>query len=164
MFDQLLSLVKENAGNDIINNNAIPNERNEEAIETATHSITDSLKGAVQSGNFSDVMNLFNGGNNVSSLPLTQHMQGNFIDKLMQQFGLSNSQAGGIASSIIPNVLGKLVHKTNDPNDKSFDLTSILSQFGGSGFDVSSVLNKLGSGGNNQGGSITDSLKNILGK
>ena len=109
-------------------------------------------------------MNLFNGGNNVSSLPLTQHMQGNLIDKLMQQFGLSNSQAGGIASSIIPNVLGKLVHKTNDPNDKSFDLTSILSQFGGSGFDVSSVLNKLGSGGNNQGGSITDSLKNILGK
>ncbi len=165
MFDQLFSLVKENAGNDIINNNAIPNERNEEAVKTTTHTITDSLKGAVQSGNIADVMNLFNdGGKNVSSLPLSQNMQGNLVDKLMKQFGLSNSQAGGIAASIIPNVLGKLVKKTNDPGDKSFDLSSMLSQFGGANFDVGGVLNKFGLGGNNQGGSITDSLKNILGK
>lgn len=168
MFDQILSLVKEHAGSAIINNNDIPNDKNDAAVETATHSIMDTLKDAVQSGNMSDVMSLFNnGGSNVSSNPLTQNMQGNLIEKLMQKFGLNNSQAGGIASSLIPSVLGKLVHKTNDPNDSSFDLSSILSHFGGSNFDVGSVLSKFGLGGgsnNGQGGGIMDSLKNILGK
>lgn len=164
MFDQLLSLVKENAGSAIINNNAIPNEKNEEAVETTTHSIMDTLKGAVQSGNVSDVMHLFNNSSNIASSPLTQNVQGNLIQRLMQKFGLNTSQAGGIASSIIPTVLSKLVHKTNDPNDKSFDISSMLSHLGGSNFDVGSVLSKFGMGGNNQGSDITDSLKNMFGK
>ena len=164
MFDHLLSLVKENSGSAIINNDAIPNERNDEAVETTTHSIMDTLKSAVQKGNVSDVMQLFHHGSNVSSSPLTQNMQGNLIENLMQKFGLNNAQAGGIASSVIPGVLQKLVHKTNDPNDKSFDLSSMLGHLGGSNFDVGSVLNKFGLGGNNEGGGITDSLKNIFGK
>ncbi|MBS1746983.1 MAG: DUF937 domain-containing protein [Bacteroidetes bacterium] len=168
MFDQILSLVKEHAGSSIIDNKDIPNEQNDAAVETATHSIMDTLKDAVQSGNMSDVMGLFNsGGSNVGSNPLAQNMQGNLVERLMQKFGLSNSQAGGIASSLIPSVLGKLVHKTNDPNDSSFDLSSILSHFGGSNFDVGSVLSKFGLGGgsnNSQGGGIMDSLKNMLGK
>lgn len=164
MFDQLLSLVKENAGSAIINNNAIPDEKNEEAVAATTHSITDILKGAVQSGNVPDVMSLFNNSNNVASSPLAQNMQGNLIERLIQKFGLSNGEAGGIASSIIPIVLGKLVHKTNDPNDKSFDLSSMLSHFGGGNFDVGSVLGKFGMGGNSNGGGISDSLKNMFEK
>lgn len=164
MFEQLLSLVKENAGSAIISNNAIPNERNDEAVETTTHSIVDTLKGSLQSGNISDVMHLFNGNHSVSSSSITQNVQGNLIERLMQKFGLSNSQAGGIASSIIPTVLQKLVHKTNDPNNKSFDLSSILSHLGGSNFDVGSVLNKFGKSNNASGGGLTDSLTNIFGK
>jgi len=165
MFEQLLSLVQENAGTAIIDNDAIPNERNNEAIETATHSISDTFKSAIQSGNVSDVMQMFGGNSsNVSSMPLTQNMHGNLVDNLMNKFGLSNSQAGGIASSILPAVLGNLVHKTNDPADSSFDISSILSNLGGSGFDVGSVLSKFGMGGGSQGGGITDALKNIFGK
>ena len=151
MFDQLLSLVKENAGSTIINNNAIPNDRNNEAVETATHSIIDTLKSKIDSGNVSDVMNLFNHSNNVAASPVTQAAQNNFVQNLMQRFGLNSRQAGSIASNLIPSVMQKFVHKTNDPNDKSFNISSVLSHFGGSGFDVSSVLNKFGGGGN-QGG------------
>lgn len=172
MFDQLLSLVKENAGSAIINNSAIPNDRNDEAVETTTHSIMDTLKNAVQSGNVSDVMHMFSGGSsNAVSSPLAQNMQGNLIQNLMQKFGINNSQAGGIASSIIPAVLSKFVHKTNDPNDKSFDLSSILSHFGGGNFDVGSVLGKFGLGGSNKpgeekkdGGGLLDSLGGMFGK
>jgi len=169
MFDQLLSLVKENAGNDIIENTAIPNERNDEAVEAATQSISDTFKNAIQSGNTQDVMQLFNdNGNNVSAQPLTQNMQGNLMDKLTKQFGLSGAQAGGIASSLIPMVLNKFIHKTNDPNDSSFNLSSILGSLGGSNFDAGSVLSQFGlgntQGGGSTGGGITDVLKNILGK
>lgn len=169
MFDQLLSLVKENAGTDIIENTAIPNERNDEAVEAATQSISDTFKNAIQSGNVKDVMHLFNdNGNNVSANPLAQNMQGNLVDKLTSQFGISGTQAGGIASSLIPMVLSKFIHKTNDPNDSSFDLSSILGSLGGSNFNVGSVLSQFGLGGNSGGGStgggITDALKNIFGK
>jgi hypothetical protein len=166
MFEQLLSLVKENAGNDIIQNNAIPDERNDEAVETATQSISETFQNAIQGGNVNEVMQLFNnGGGNASSLALTQNMQGNLIEKLMQKFGLSNAQAGGIASSLIPMVLSKLTHKTNDPNDSSFDLSSILSHFGGGKFDVGSVLSQFGLGNNNDnpGDNKSGGLGNVLG-
>lgn len=166
MFEQLLSLVKENAGNDIIQNNAIPDERNDEAVETATQSISETFQNAIQGGNVNEVMQLFNnGGGNASSLALTQNMQGNLIEKLMQKFGLSNAQAGGIASSLIPMVLSKLTHKTNDPNDSSFDLSSILSHFGGGKFDVGSVLSQFGLGNNNAnpGDNKSGGLGNVLG-
>ena len=171
MFEQLLSLVKENAGNDIINNNAIPNERNDEAVETATQSISETFQNAIQGGNVNEVMQLFNNeSNNTSSLALTQNMQGNLVEKLMQKFGLSNAQAGGIASSLIPMVLNKLTPKTNDPNDGSFDLSSILSHFGGGNFDVGSVLSQFGLGnnnknsGDNKGGGLGDVLGGLFGK
>jgi hypothetical protein len=162
MFDNLLDLVKEHAGDAIVNNNAIPNDRNNEAVEIATHSIFDGLRQSVQSGNVSDLSQLFNTGGDVASSPVAQNIQGNFIQRLMQKFGLSNAQAGGIASSLIPSVLQKLVHKTNDPNDSSFSLQSILGHLGGSGFDVNSILNKLGGGGGQEGHGL-DSLKNVFG-
>jgi len=143
MFEQLLSLVKENAGNDIINNNAIPDERNDEAVEVATQSISETFQSAIQGGN---------------------------VNEVMQQFGLSNAQAGSIASSLIPMVLNKLTHKTNDPNDSSFDLSSILSHFGGGNFDVGSVLSQFGLGnnnknsGDNKGGGLGDVLGGLFGK
>ncbi len=167
MFDHLMALVQQNAGDAILNNNAIPNERNNEAVETVTNSISNTLKNAVQSGNVNDVMQLFhNGDNNVASSPLTQNMQGNVIENLMQKFGLSNAQAGGIASSVIPAVLSKFVHKTNDPNDNSFNLSSILAHLGGSSFDVSSLLNNFGlsGNGNSESNGIKDALKNMFGK
>ena len=165
MFDQLMMLVQQNAGNAILNNDAIPNERKHEAVETITYSITDTLKNAVQSGKLGEVMQLFNNGsNNVAASPLTQNMQDNLNNNMVQRFGLSNAQAGSIASSVIPVVLSKFVHKTNDPNDNSFNLCSILAHLGGSSFDVSSLLNNLSSGNNEESGNIKDALKNMFGK
>ncbi len=165
MFDQLMTLVQQNTGNDILNNSVIPNEKNHEAVETVTRSIFDTLKNAVQSGKVNEVMQLFhNGDNNVTASPLTQHMQSNLIDNLVQKFGLSNTQAGSIASSAIPAIVSKFVHKTNDPNDNSFHLSSILAHLGGSSFDVSSLLNNMGAGNGNESSNIKDVLKNMFGK
>ena len=44
MLDQLISLVKEYAGDAIITNPAIPNDRNDEAVGLASNSILDGLK------------------------------------------------------------------------------------------------------------------------
>jgi uncharacterized protein YidB (DUF937 family) len=170
MFDNLLDLVKQHAGDAIINNPAIPNERNDEAVQEASSSIFDGLKNAVSGGNISDVMNLFQGGNDaMSSSPVAQNIQSGFIQNLMNKFGLDKNAAGGIAGNLIPQVLQKFVHKTNDPNDSSFDLQGILSKVGGGNLDIQSLIGKFTDGGNTAnttsgGGGILDTIKGLFGK
>src|SRR6476660_1491861 len=104
MFENLLNLVKENAGDAIINNPAIPNERNDEAISYASNSIVDGLKGALANGNINDVVSMFTSGNAAAS-PVAQNIHGGFVQNLMDKFGLDNGQAGSIASNLLPSIL-----------------------------------------------------------
>lgn len=130
MFDNLLNLVKEHAGDSIINNPAIPNEKNDDAIHSTTTSIVDALKGQMTSGNLSAITDMFK-GNNVNTSSVASSVQSNVVTDLMKKFGIDNAQASNIASSLIPKVMESFTKKTNDPNDKSFDLSSIVSSLGG---------------------------------
>jgi uncharacterized protein YidB (DUF937 family) len=130
MFDNLLNLVKEHAGDAIIKNPAIPNEKNEEAINATTNSIVNSLKSQVSSGNLNGLMDMFKGGNvNASSISST--VNANVVNDLMKKFNIDQNAASGIASNLLPKVMENFVKKTNDPNDSSFDLQSIVSNLGG---------------------------------
>ena len=124
MLDNLLQLVKQYAGPAIITNPAIPNERNDEAIETASSSIFDGLKNAASNGNITDIISLFNGGANVANSGVAQNIQSGFIGNLMQKFGIDANAASGIASNLIPTVLQQLVRKTNDTNDRCLHASS----------------------------------------
>lgn len=164
MLENLKSLISEHAGDAIINNPAIPNEQNEEAITTASDSIVKGLKEEVSGGHVSGVMNLFNGGEQaVATSPLTQKIQGSFVENLMHKFGLDQGKAMQIGATLIPMVLKKFVNKTNDPNDKSFDLSSIISSLtgGGAGIGGKDLLNNLG-GGSDQEGGVLGKLKGLF--
>ena len=126
MFENLLNLIKENAGEAIINNPAIPNEKNDAAIQTATKSIINGLKGSVRSGGVDVVKQLFQDQGNVNSNPLVQNLSTNVAGDLMKKFGLNSNVASSIVSMLLPIVLSKLVQKTNDPNDSSFNLDDII--------------------------------------
>ncbi|HEX8278838.1 MAG TPA: hypothetical protein VF540_09085 [Segetibacter sp.] len=146
MLENLNSLVKQNAEATIINNTAIPNERNEEAVQEASIAIEDSLKTSLSGGKAKEVVNLFNGtDDNVTSNPVTQQATGNFMDRLQSRFGLNVQQAANVANNLIPTVLKRLVHKTNDPADKSFDLQKIFNEVSEgktNGLDVKGMMTK----------------------
>jgi len=163
MFENLLNLVKENAGHAIINNPAIPNERNDEAISYASNSIVDGLKSALANGNINDVLSMFSGGNAATS-PVAQNIQGGFKQNLMETFGLDNGQAGGIANNLLPSVLNQFVNKTNDPNDNSFDLQGIVQNLSGgnSGLDIQSLISQFPGGGNGTGNGLMDTVKGMF--
>src|SRR5215210_8968685 len=132
MIENLNSLVKQNADATIINNTAIPNERNEEAVQEASIAIEDSLKTSLSGGNVKEVANLFDGtGENVTANPVTQQATGNFIDRLQSRFGLNVQQAANIANNLIPTVLKRLVQKTADPADNSFNIQKIFNEVSG---------------------------------
>lgn len=134
MFDSLFNLVKENAGDAIINNPVIPNEKNDDAIAQSTSSIMNTLKEQVSSGNMNSIMELFKqSGGTATNNPVMSAMNNNLISELMGKFGVEQNQAGNIASTLIPQVMDKLVTKTNDPNDTSFTMDGVMSSIGGTG-------------------------------
>ena len=86
--------------------------------------------------------------------PIVSMMMGHFASKLMNKFGLNNTQANSLSGNLIPNVLGSLINKTNDPNDSSFSLEKLLGSITG---------NKVGANGQGNGGGLGDLLKQFGG-
>ena len=135
MFENLLNLVKEHAGPAIVDNPAIPNQHNDAAIKEATSGIMDQLKSTVASGGIGQLTSMFSGGNTASN-PLVQNISSSVAKNLASKFGISPEQANNIVQSLIPKVMGAFVSKTNDPNDKSFDIKDIIGSLsGGKGVD-----------------------------
>jgi len=152
MFEQLLDLVKGQSQEAIVQNPAIPNEHNDEAIQTVTQSILGGMQNQAQSGNLSGLMGMLSGrsgtGGGLMSNPIVAGIAQNAIASLMQKFGVNNSAASGIVASVLPSVLGKLINRTNDPNDSSIDMNGVMgSLLGGqqkqqaseNGFDFNQV-------------------------
>jgi hypothetical protein len=54
---------------------------------------------------------------------------------------LDANAAGSIVHQLVPVVMSKLVTKTNDPNDNSFNMDGILSSI--SGGDMGGILNSV---------------------
>lgn len=160
MIENLNSLVKENADATILNNTAIPNERNEEAVQEASTAIEESLKTSLAGGNVKEVATLFdNSTDNVAANPVTRQATNNFMDKLQSRFGLNVQQATNIANNLIPTVLRKLVQKTSDPADKRFDLQQIFNEVSGgktNGLNVSAMMTKFKTGMDKDGDGDVD--------
>lgn len=162
MLENLFELVKSHAGEAIINNPAIPNEKNDNAVELASSSIFDTLQSSIANGNLSDVTSLLS-GNNTEGSPLAGLMQNNFVQSLMQKYNLDQNGAVSIASGLIPSVLSSLSQKVNDPNDSSFDLQSIISSV--SGGNIGTLINQFTNSNNNhqQGNkSLFDRIKSLF--
>lgn len=186
MLEQLFNLIQNESQQEIIQNPAIPNEHNNHAVGLATDSIFGGLQNALSSGGLQDVLGMFTGKNQVSSdNPLVGGMINNFVKSMIAKFGIDSPMATNIASSLIPGILGKLVHRTNDPNDSGFDINSIIGALTGNspqqgggvqlpglqensgGIDFGSILKKMTGGGldADQDGSIGfDDLASMVSK
>lgn len=147
MLKKLLELVKENAGDAIINNPAVPNEKNDAVIQSATNSLFKALKGTANKQGIDSIRGLFQqGAEKATSSPEVNNISANVAGELMKKFGLDKGAATSIVASLIPVVLSKLISKTNDPKDDSFGLDDIIGSLAGgkSGGLLSSLKGLLG--------------------
>jgi uncharacterized protein YidB (DUF937 family) len=140
MLDQLINLVKENAGDAIVNNPVISNDLNDSAIEETAGGIFEGLKNQISEGGISSITSLFQDGN-IMSNPMVNQIGKQVAGNLMSKFGINQDEAGGIVEKIIPTVMNQFVNKTNDPNDSSFSLEGITSSLGGG--DLGGLLNSV---------------------
>ncbi len=166
MLEQLINMVKEQAGAAIIQNPDIPNERNDEAVADVTNNIAGGLQQALAGGQFKDVLSLLGGkGGDLQSNPLANQLSGNAIESLMNKFNLNQGQAGNVVSNLLPGVLQKLISKTNDPSDNSIDLQGIFSSLTGGktgGLDLQGLLGRVTQGGLDRDGDGDTDLNDII--
>lgn len=166
MLENLNQLVKENVQDAIVNNSAVPNEQNEAAIGAASGSIIDALKQQLSTGNIGNLVDAFKGGNAEGSA-VAQEATSGFSDKLAAM-GINMDTAKSIAASVIPSIVGKLVNKTNDPNDSSFNIQDVVAKVSGPDgkFDLSDVTRmfteKTDVNGDGKDDGIVDKLKGLF--
>ncbi len=148
MLKNLIELVKESAGDAIINNPAVPNERNNDVIKAATDSLFKALQGTAKKQGVTSIRDMFaQGGENAAQSPVVNKISANVAGDLMKKFGLDKGVASNIVAMLVPIVLSKLVNKTNDPSDNSFGLDDIIGSLAGG-----------------KKGGLLGSLKSLLGK
>jgi len=166
MLDNLLGdLVKQYAGNAVINNPDVPNAQNESAISSITDGILGGLKQHAVEGGLNSIIGMLTNSGQVDATT-SQNVQGNVVDSLIGKLGLGKAAASGIAASIVPSILGALSKNSADKSNTAFDPSSILSSLTGgktNGLDIASLIDKgFGNGdGKLDMNDITSALGNL---
>ena len=174
MLKELFDLVKGEATDTVINNPDVPNQYNNDVVAEATNTVASGLRNVVAGGGVQNVLSMFGGNTNKKSLlsnPIVSMMMGHFASKLMNKFKMGTSQANNLSGNLIPNVLGTLINKSNDPNDSAFSLEKLLASItGGRSNQVTSqsggiggLLNQFNGGSQSNGGGLLDIVKTLAG-
>jgi uncharacterized protein YidB (DUF937 family) len=148
MFDKLINLIRGNADSAIINNNAIPNEKNDQAVQTAGTSIMSTLQNALSTGRLKDVLSFFKGGGSESD-EIVKEATNKYAQDLKSDVGLSDTEAQNTAAKIIPQTMNQLAAKTADPSDNSFNIQDIFNKLSGGkigSMDIQGMLTRFKGG------------------
>ena len=178
MLKQIISLVKEYGQTTVVSNPDVPNEQNEAVLAEAGKTVAGGLQNILAGGGFENILSLFGGQsgsqqNGIAGLmknPIVSMMVGNLINKLVGKYNMNPQQASNVSASLIPNVLNQLIQRTQDPNNSSFTMDSLIQSLtggnvsvptqSGSGGGLQDLLNQF-TGGGNSGGSGID-IANII--
>jgi Bacterial protein of unknown function (DUF937) len=174
MLEQLMGLIQDHSQEAVVNNPAVPNEHNDGVMQTIMGSIMGGMSQQAQGGQggLGSLIGLLGGqssgmggGSGLMSNPMVAGIAQNAISGIMEKFGIHNAAAQGIVASVLPSVLGSLISKTNDPQDHSFNMSSIMGALGDGKLDMSDVANIAGSvlGGNQSQGVLGSLLGSFLG-
>jgi len=173
MLEQLMGLIQDHSQEAIVNNPAIPNEHNNDAMQTILGAITGGMQQQAQGGQggMAGLAGLLGGqsGTSASGLmsnPIVAGIAQQAISGLMTKFGIGNGAASGIVSQVLPSVMGSMISKTNDPQDSSFNMSDIMGVMADGKVDMSDVMNiasKFMGGGQQGGGGLGGLLGGLFG-
>ena len=172
MLDQLLNLIKEQGQEAVVYNSQVPDEHNNAVLAEAGTAMAGTMQNAVANGQTNELQQLFSNGTSdaIMANPLAQNMQSSFIDSITSKLGINKSAAMGIAASLIPMVLSKLVHRTNSsaPQDSGFSLPGLISSLtggsGGNGMNMGNIVGQMTSMNNGGGGfNLQDVVNQVTG-
>ena len=195
MLEQLFDLVRGAGQKTVVENPDVPNEYNNDVMAEATSTVAGGLKNVMAGGGLENIISLFQrggqqnagGAGGLLKNPMVTMMIGHLISKLTGKYNMSPASASNVATNLVPNVLDKLIQKTQDPNNSSFTLDKLIGSLTGggsddnitqqgSGFNFQDLISNFTGGGNNGGNSgkggfdlqdiiskVTDRARNNIG-
>ena len=129
-----MDLIRESGQQTVVENPEVPNDQNEAVMQEASSSIAGGVQHLMQHGGPEAVQSLFEGvQQGDTSHPAVQQVSNHFAGNLMQKFGMNSGTAQSIAMSLIPMVLGKLMHRSGGAQGGGFNIGSILGGLMGGG-------------------------------
>lgn len=132
MLDQLTQLVQQFGDQAVVKNNAVPNELNDKVMKETGSSLLSGLQKMASEGKLEQLAGLFQGNNaSSSSNPVVKQLIEQVSGNLGQKVGLDSTAANGVAASMIPQILGSLIGKAKDPNEKGFDVADLVKAISG---------------------------------
>jgi hypothetical protein len=132
MLEQLMNMVSEHSQEAVVKNPEVPNEQNNDVMQSLMGSIMGGLQSEAQKGNITDMIGLLSGKSvqqdkaSLMNNPIVSGIASNAISNLVQKLGLSDSTASRIVSMVLPMVISQLIQKTSNRSDGSLDFNGIL--------------------------------------
>ena len=169
MIENLLNLIKKSSQDNVVDNPQIPNEHNDAVVAEATHAVAGGLQDALANGQGAELLSMFNSKSSaeIMSSPVAQQIQGGFLENITSKLGINKNVAIGLAGTLIPIVISKLVKRTNDTSNNSFDLNSIISSLTGGNNagngGIGGLLNQFTQSGTTNSGGIGDLISQFTG-
>lgn len=145
MMDKIKSIVREFSEDAIIKNPAIPNDKNEKAIDTTATSLVDHIKNEAATGNTHSLLEIFKKDDDPALNPSVNRISTGVAGDLVKKLDIDNGAALGIVNNIVPAIITKIRSKSRNPDDKEFNIYSLMNSFGRGGNPLDSVKNIFGS-------------------
>ena len=143
MLDSLLNLGKGQLGKMLQDQTGLEAGKTDEAVEVTKDTVGNGLKDELMKGNFSGVMDLFNGNAPTTTAnPIVNGITGNLVTNLAAKLGISASVAQQVANIAIPFIMNKLGSSETGKASNEQDLVEKLGMGGDSA--LGGVLKNLG--------------------
>lgn len=142
MFEKLFLLVKNNAGEAVMNNPAIAEKHREAVLTDASSSIIEVLKGQVEGGKLRDLIKYFQFAG-IFENPLITSAVNKFANKLNNFYGIETKEAMEISKKLIPPVMQEMIKQSKGDQNKDFALSAIISKLNGNIGDIGMLLSQL---------------------
>ncbi|RFZ83232.1 hypothetical protein DYU05_13920 [Mucilaginibacter terrenus] len=142
MFSKLYTLVKNNAGEAVINNPAVDAKYHEAVMNDASSTIIEVLKGQMENGKLKELVKYFQ-FTGIYNSPLISSAVNKFANKLDKFYQISPAQAMEISKALIPPVMQEMIKQSKSEQNKDFALRSILTKLGGDVADMGMLLAQL---------------------
>ena len=145
MLDNVLNLIKSTVSEVVSNNQAVPDDKKDQIVQTTTHALSEGLQQHLSLDNLSNLKDLFSEGpSGAGGNAMVQSLESTVTNALTQKVGLSQSMSNNISTTIVQAVVNVFTSKINDPNEKGFNLESLIGLFTGGDGNNGGILGKIG--------------------
>ncbi len=122
MIERVRSIVREFSGDAIINNPAIPNDKNEKAIDTTAISIIEHIQDEARTGNTHALIDILNKNDDPALNPSVNRVSTGVAGDLVKKLGLDRATALGVVNKIIPPIIKKIRSKSTESDKEEFSV------------------------------------------